>query len=87
MSPSPTGLNLADFLNHDSSGTVKWASGRANPPLQLADTMEEVRDLSTRLRVSFNQIKCCANGEADCLDKEGIGRPSLIFSSNSAMAS
>ena len=66
-------------LEGDSSCTIRWTSGKANPPWQLVDTFEEVKDLFLRLRASFNHNNRSANGEADRLAKEGIGKPDLIF--------
>lgn len=71
----------------DSLCSIQWAFGKANYPWQLADIVEEVKDLSIKLKVSFNHINRSANGDTDCLAKEGIGKPSLIISSNSAMSS
>lgn len=71
----------------DSSWTIQWDSGKANPLWQLADTFEEVKELSIRLRASFNHINRSANGEADHLAKEGIDWEARLDPSTSAMSS
>lgn len=69
-----------DPLRKDPLRVIQLATESSRPPWYLADTIEEVVELSHNLNVSLHHIKCNANAEANHLAKEGVLRPSLIIS-------
>ena len=81
------GLREASHLNPhrllvegDSACVIQWPSNSSTAPWYLADIIEEMTHLSSRLNISFSHIKHLANVEADKLTKERISKPSLIVS-------
>lgn len=73
-------LNLHGILvKGDSFCVCRWASSQSTAPWYLANIMEQVLDLATRLGASFLHVKWSANTEADRQAKEGIHHPNLVL--------
>ena len=66
------------ILEGDSFSAIQWCSGSSSYPWRLVDWVEEVQDISRRLRATFNHILRGANIVADSLAR-GVFSFTLSF--------
>lgn len=57
----------------DSLCAIRWASRRCSAPWALMDAVEEVRDLSKDVEISFVHVKTSANGTVIFLQRRASG--------------
>lgn len=62
-----------------SFSAIQWCLGKSPFPWRLADLVEEVQDILSQLRASFNHILCEANNMADGLAWEGVFWLHILF--------
>lgn len=60
------------IIEGNSFSAIQWGSGKASHPWGLANWVEEVQAISTKVGVSFDHIPREANNMADGLAREGV---------------
>ena len=70
---------LVAIIEGDSFSVIQWGSRKTSYPWRLADWMEEVKDISFQLDVSFHHIFRKANEMAAGLAKVGVSLDSISF--------
>lgn len=68
---NPQGWVLATSLSRVVFCVIRWVLESSKPPWRMADVVDEVLELASKLKVSFTHVNCSANVAADCLAKWG----------------